>query len=204
MVILIDQSSVYYIHTVLNEFSSSTELLLKDFINELQEVIDWFYLGMCLDVPLPTLLTIKKDLRNTDECRTRMLEAWMNQEEEPTWSKIVAALREMKKTALAEQIASKFGGSVLKSSLSSLCTVRLHCYGTHSNSHPRKAKKVTSFLCTKQERYCRERGFVAICKSFLRKIWGCGIRWRHKQAICKVFSVKIVFSTNLQLKVLAI
>jgi len=43
-----------------------------------------------------------------------MLEAWMNQEEEPTWSKIVAALREMKKTALAEQIASKFGGSILK------------------------------------------------------------------------------------------
>ena len=112
---------------MLSEFFSSAELLLKDFINELQEVIDWFYLGMCLDVPLPTLLTIKKDLRNTDECRTRMLEAWMNQEEEPTWSKIVAALREMKKTALAEQIASKFGGLIfLKSSLTSfhsLCTV---------------------------------------------------------------------------------
>ena len=87
----------------------STVLLLKDLINELQDVIDWFYLGMCLNVPIPTLLTIKQDLRNTDECRIKMLTAWMNQEEEPTWSKIVTALQEMKKTALAEQIGSKFG-----------------------------------------------------------------------------------------------
>ena len=87
----------------------STVLLLKDLINELQDVIDWFYLGMCLNVPIPTLLTIKQDLRNTDDCRIKMLTAWMNQEEEPTWSKIVAALHEMKKTALAEQIGSKFG-----------------------------------------------------------------------------------------------
>ena len=87
----------------------STVLLLKDLINELQDVIDWFYLGMCLKVPIPTLLTIKQDLRNTDECRIKMLTAWMNQEEEPAWSKIVAALHEMKKTALAEQISSKFG-----------------------------------------------------------------------------------------------
>ena len=59
----------------------------------------------------------------------------MNQEEEPTWSKIVAALREMKKTALAEQIASKFGELILKEkAVSLLCTnyVLINC-GTNSN-----------------------------------------------------------------------
>ena len=41
-------------------------------------------------------------------------------------------------------------------------------------------------------------GFVAICKSFLREIWGCGIHWRHKQAIYESFLYEnIVFFTNL-------
>ena len=38
----------------------------------------------------------------------------MNQEEEPAWSKVVAALYEMKKTAIAEQIGSKFGTLALQ------------------------------------------------------------------------------------------
>ena len=39
----------------------------------------------------------------------------------------------------------------------------------------------------KGENFCEFRGFVAICKTFLCKIWGCGIFWRHKQAICESF-----------------
>ena len=30
-------------------------------------------------------------------------------------------------------------------------------------------------------------GFVAICESLLRKIWGCGVLWWHQQAICERF-----------------
>jgi len=30
-------------------------------------------------------------------------------------------------------------------------------------------------------------GFVAICESFLHKIWGRGIIWRHQRAICERF-----------------
>ena len=29
--------------------------------------------------------------------------------------------------------------------------------------------------------------FVTVCKSFLHKIWGCGILWRHNQAIYNSF-----------------
>ena len=78
-----------------------------------------------------------------------MLEAWMNQEEEPTWSKIVAALREMKKTALAEQIASKFGELILKK-VSLLCTnyVLINC-GTSSN----RSQKGKKLFILKPQRY---------------------------------------------------
>ena len=35
--------------------------------------------------------------------------------------------------------------------------------------------------------FCEFRGFVAICESFLCKIWGHGIIWRHHQAIHECF-----------------
>ena len=49
------------------------------------------------------------------------------------------------------------------------------------------------------ETFVNLRGFVAFCESFLGKIWGGGGVWfgAQKQAICKSFLAKIVFSTNL-------
>ena len=56
---------------------------------------------------MATLLNIRQDYRNVDTCRTEMLDAWMR-DEKPTWSKIVAALKEMKLKALAKRLDSKF------------------------------------------------------------------------------------------------
>lgn len=81
---------------------------LSDLVNELQEVTDWFYLGMCLRVPLATLMNIRESHGNVEAYRREMLDAWMK-EENPTWSKVVTALKEMKLTALAKRLASKFG-----------------------------------------------------------------------------------------------
>jgi len=81
---------------------------LSDLVNELQEVTDWFYLGMCLRVPLATLMNIRESQGNVEAYRREMLDAWMK-EENPTWSKVVTALKEMKLTALAKRLASKFG-----------------------------------------------------------------------------------------------
>ena len=39
-------------------------------------------------------------------------------------------------------------------------------------------------------------GFVAICESILRKIWGCGIFLWHQRTIRKSFLCKNLFSTN--------
>ena len=52
------------------------------------------------------------------------------------------------------------------------------------NFSGRKLSRISSF-------------FLAICKSFLCKIWGCGILGSTSEHFAKVFSVKILFSTNL-------
>lgn len=80
---------------------------MAELVNELQEVVDWFYLGLCLRVPMATLLNLRQDYRNVDTCRTEMLDAWMKMEK-PAWSKLVTALKEMKLMALAKRLASKF------------------------------------------------------------------------------------------------
>ena len=45
-----------------------------------------------------------------------------------------------------------------------------------------------------RENFRKFRGFAAICESFLRKIWRCGVlwqrNWQHQQAICKSFLCK--------------
>jgi len=82
---------------------------LKDLINELEEVTDWFLLGLCLGLFESQLEVIKQDHKTNDERRREVLATWARQEK-PTWSKVVCALMEMgDHQVLASQIAEKYG-----------------------------------------------------------------------------------------------
>jgi len=84
---------------------------LKDLVDELQGVTDWFHLGLCLRVPESVLMTIQRDIWTTSECRKEMLIAWMKREV-PTWSTLVKALLDMGMPDLAMEIASKYLGKL--------------------------------------------------------------------------------------------
>lgn len=77
---------------------------MKDLVNELQEVTDWFQLGLSLRVPVSVLRTIQRDLVTTNKCRQEMLIEWMKREV-PKWSTIVKALLDVGMTDLAIEIA---------------------------------------------------------------------------------------------------
>ena len=64
---------------------------LKDLINELEEVTDWFLLGLCLGLFESQLEVIKQDHKTNDERRREVLATWARQEK-PTWSTVVCAL----------------------------------------------------------------------------------------------------------------
>ena len=81
---------------------------MKDLRSELQEVTDWFTLGVYLDVPTPLLVAIRNDYTDTDQCRVEMLITWSKQEM-PTWPRVVHALGEMEMTKLAIALAEKYG-----------------------------------------------------------------------------------------------
>ena len=78
-------------------------------VSELSDVVDWFHLGLYLGVPHSVLLTVEADHRGqTKRCKTEMLDWWMNNGEQLTWSAVVRALVGIGMRGLAEKIAVKY------------------------------------------------------------------------------------------------
>ena len=79
---------------------------------ELSEVVSWFNLGLCLEVPIHELQIIGKNHhRDTKRCRTEMLSWWWNNSEDRKWAAIVRALAKTGHRVLARKIALKYGKS---------------------------------------------------------------------------------------------
>ena len=89
-------------------FTANTVVILKDLVGELQDVTDWYYLGLCLGIPLAKLQSIKQDYRHIEERKREVLLVWSDKEK-PTWLKVVNALMDMRNMPLAQQIAQKYG-----------------------------------------------------------------------------------------------
>ena len=79
---------------------------------ELEEVTDWYYLGLCLGVEEPRLKAIRKDNKGNENRKRAMLFAW-SKLQVPTWRKVVRALLEMGERVLAEKIAKKYGKFIM-------------------------------------------------------------------------------------------
>ena len=94
---------------VIDGYISFVGTELKDLINELQGVTDWFLLGLCLGVPESKLEEIKQDHRLNNDRRKAVLTTWKHAEIETTWVKLVNALLEMGAHVHALYIAAKHG-----------------------------------------------------------------------------------------------
>lgn len=84
-----------------------SEADLLDLQRELKPVVEWFSLGVQLEIPESDLLTIRKDHRDTVDCRLQMLLKW-GQMEKRTWSKLVIALANIDRKFLADKLAKKY------------------------------------------------------------------------------------------------
>ena len=92
-------------HTTLVE-----DAKLKDLKRELKGVVNWFQLGLELDIPDDELRIIRKDniLFGVEHCLLEVLIHW-GDHEKCTWTKVVGALVKIGRYVLAEGIANKYG-----------------------------------------------------------------------------------------------
>ena len=83
-------------------------------MKKLENVVDWFHLGLYLEVPEDELEIIGKNYpQDTKRCRTEMLSWWMNNTLEKKWATIVQALEKTGSKVLACNIALKYGTTLL-------------------------------------------------------------------------------------------
>ena len=91
---------------------------------ELQEVFNWYLLGVYLDIPPQELDNIKYNptLRIPQESRMEMFSVWMRKLPKPTWSHVVKPLMGIGRERLAHKIALKYGkNSLVKVLYTSIC-----------------------------------------------------------------------------------
>ena len=83
---------------------------MRDLIEELKIVTDWFNFGIYLGIPHEELMVVGKDynIMGTERCKLETLIIWMKRES-PTWSKVIQALVGIEMFALAEKIAKNHG-----------------------------------------------------------------------------------------------
>ena len=88
-----------------SQYFTHTGTDLPDILRAINQVSDWFSLGIFLNVGYSTLETIKRDYPSDhNHCRQKMLISWISSGN-ATWSILVKTLRDdMNEPGLAERI----------------------------------------------------------------------------------------------------
>ena len=74
---------------------------------KLTKVVDWYVLGLHLNIPKHELDKVQKQFllnEGVERCKAEMLDMWLKKEEEPHWRVIVDALEKMKNYELAQEL----------------------------------------------------------------------------------------------------
>ena len=95
-------------HKSLFTFYAGKVREVRDLVNELKTVSQWYLLGIYLGLQPSTLDAIKKNYTDIKECRTHMLIEWQRHVI-PAWSAVVKALMGIGRDRLASHLAAKYG-----------------------------------------------------------------------------------------------
>lgn len=93
-----------YIHTVYNFLY--TVPTLRELVIELNEVFDWYELGISLNVPIWELKKIKQLNGGVERYKIELFDFWLRNAETTTWETIICAVRELNQN-LAKRLAAK-------------------------------------------------------------------------------------------------
>ena len=105
--------------------SPETTLTLRNLASELQEVVDWYRVGLSLGIKSYQLEEIRINrMGDAMHCKLNMLDLWLRGDVEASWSKLVGALAESNHSFIADRIREKYLGIKIKAGkLLSICSV---------------------------------------------------------------------------------
>jgi hypothetical protein len=96
-------------HGSLNSITVDVVTNLRDLVEELKDLTDWFNFGIYLGIHQDELMVIGKDYNlDIESCKVETLIVW-GKRELPTWSKVIYALVRIEMLTLAQKIAEHHG-----------------------------------------------------------------------------------------------
>ena len=131
--------------------SPETTLTLRNLASELQEVVDWYRVGLNLGIKSYQLEEIRINrMGDAMHCKLNMLDLWLRGDVDASWSKLVGALAESNHSFIADRIQEKYLGIKVKpSKLLSVCSVEpLHSNPSSEDTPP----YIAYFKCLEQSR----------------------------------------------------
>ena len=115
----------FYVALLVAFLSPETTLTLRNLASELQEVVDWYRVGLSLGIKSYQLEEIRINrMGDAMHCKLNMLDLWLRGDVDASWSKLVGALAESNHSFIADRIREKYLGIKVKpSKLLSICSV---------------------------------------------------------------------------------
>ena len=101
-----EKNCLWHVHC--NAFYPGKIRELRDLVNGLKTVTQWYQLGIYLGLHPSALEAINRNYTHIEECRTHMLIEWQKCVI-PTWSAVVKALMGIGRERLASHLATKYG-----------------------------------------------------------------------------------------------
>lgn len=90
-------------------FSTAATPTLKELSNAVDSVVNWFSLGVKLELERHVLIEIEKDHRGDNErCKYEMLDRWLRNAKQPTWKAMADALCLIGEHQVALNIRTKY------------------------------------------------------------------------------------------------
>ena len=82
---------------------------LRDLVNAVRRVTDWYDLGLQVDLPEEILNEIRSD-PDSSHHKTLMLSKWLDYDTAASWQKLADALTTMGQVVVAEEVKTRFIG----------------------------------------------------------------------------------------------
>ena len=118
--------------------SPETTLTLRNLATELQEVVDWYRVGLSLGIKSYQLEEIRINrMGDAMHCKLSMLDSWLRGDVEASWNKLAGALEESNHSFIADRIREKYLGIKIRAGklyVQWLFSKRYSAYFRHSCS----------------------------------------------------------------------
>ena len=88
-------------------YPEPSSLNVQNLSSELKMIINWYHLGLCLNLQTHELKKIQQDYQGNDQQKLVMLDLWLRHTPNGTWEDVVSALQQMGENRVAENIQLK-------------------------------------------------------------------------------------------------